>query len=80
MLFKTKDLMRLRQPTRRNRLSYVHVIKNQKLLVADEAEFIRHSKDLVALGGELEDSWLNGLVEDLMDGVSRRMAQVCVRN
>ena len=68
--------MRWKKPTTRNRRSYVNYINNEGLFVEQEGDFIKYSEDLVALGGELEDSWLNGIVEDILDTISQRVAQV----
>ena len=68
--------MHWKKPTTRNRRSYVSYINNQGVFAEGEGDFIRYSEDLVALGGELEDSWVNGMVEDILDTISRRVAQV----
>ncbi|MCJ1388727.1 hypothetical protein MMC18_001576 [Xylographa bjoerkii] len=79
LLFKTKEIMHWKKPTTRNRRSYANYINNEGLFVEKEGDFIRYSEDLVALGGELEDSWLNGIVEDILDTISQRAAQFFFR-
>ncbi|MCJ1378890.1 hypothetical protein MMC17_001989 [Xylographa soralifera] len=80
LLFKTKEIMHWKKPTTRNRRSYANFINNEGLFAGMEGDFIRYSEDLVALGGELEDSWLNGIVEDTLDTVSQRVAQFFFRS
>ncbi|MCJ1401912.1 hypothetical protein MMC11_005129 [Xylographa trunciseda] len=80
LLCKTKEIMHWKKPTTRNRRSYVNYINNEGLLAEGEGEFIRYSEDLVALGGELEDSWLNGIVEDIVDSIPKRIAQFFFRS
>jgi len=58
VLIKTKEMMYWKKPTTRNRRIYVSYINNQRLLAEKEGDFIRYSEDLVALGGELVDTWL----------------------
>lgn len=71
--------MHWRQPTPRNRRSYVNHIQNERLFAGKEGDFIKYGEDLAALGGELEDSWLNGAVEDTLNALSKRVAQVISR-
>lgn len=80
LMFKTMELLTIKKPTERNRASYDAYLEGRGLLVAEEEEFIKHNEDLVALGGDLEDSWLNGAVEDMVKLFSRRVWQVCNQN
>ncbi|MCJ1245845.1 hypothetical protein MMC30_003049 [Trapelia coarctata] len=75
LMFKTMELLTIKKPTERNRASYDAYVERNGLLVAQEEEFIKHKEDLVALGGDLEDSWLNRVVEDLIKLFSRRVWQ-----
>ena len=68
--------MKLKKPTNRNRRSYSNYIQNHQLLAGDDREFIRHGEDLVALGGDLEDSWFNGIVEETMKTISKPISKV----
>lgn len=76
LMFKTMKLLTIKKPTERNRASYDAYVEGNGLLVAEEEEFIKYSEDLLALGGDLEDSWLNGVVEDMINLLSRRYWQV----
>ena len=76
MLFNTAGSMHYKQPTQRNRRSYVNFIGNSKLLLRDEDQFIKYSEDLVALGGD--NSWFNGVAEDAMHVLSPRLSQVSI--
>jgi len=80
LLCRTKEIMHWKKPTTRNRRSYANYINNEGLLAEGEGEFIKYSEDLVTLGGELEDSWLNGIVEDILDSISPRLAQFVFRS
>jgi len=64
------------RPTPRNRRSYYNYINDDGILAGNDRDFIKYSEDLVALGGELEDSKLNGILEDTLDTISRRASQV----
>ncbi|MCJ1225668.1 hypothetical protein MMC12_002317 [Toensbergia leucococca] len=76
MLFRARELMKLKKPTNRNRRSYSNYIQNHQLLAGDDREFIRHGEDLVALGGDLEDSWFNGIVEETMKTISKPISKL----
>jgi len=55
----------MNKPTERNRAGYDAFLEGDMHLVAQEEEYIRRNYDLVALGGDLEDSRLNGYVQDM---------------
>ena len=76
MLLRAREMTRIRKPTPRNRRSYAEYIRDHSLLAGNDGEFIHHSEDLVALGGDLEDSWFNGVVEDILRAISLRISQV----
>jgi len=55
----------MNKPTERNRAGYDAFLEGEMHLAAQEEEYIRRNYDLVALGGDLEDSRLNGYVQDM---------------
>lgn len=75
-LFRSRDLLKMKKPTTRNQESYDAYIEGKGLLVSQEDEFIRYSEDLVALGGDLEDGWLNGVFEIIIGRMSERLSRV----
>ena len=78
LLFRTRESMHWDRPTPRNRRSYARFINNSKFLLRNEDEFIKYSEDLVALGGDLDNSWLNGAVADSMFAASKPLSKVSV--
>ena len=71
----------LKAPSSRNVTSFLTWLKNQKLLVPSESDFMKHQDDFVALSGERESGWLDGIVEDSLAGVfPRRIMRVCVND
>ena len=77
LLFRTKELLSLRKPTKRNRQSIANYLNRHQSLAMDDQQFIRYSEDLVALGGEYEDSRVNGWIEDTIKKISVSVSQVC---
>ena len=56
----------LKAPSRRNVTSFTDWFRNHKPLVQSESDFIKHPDDFVALSGEQESGWLDGIVEDTL--------------
>lgn len=46
--------------------------RNHKPLVHSESDFIKHQDDFVALSGERESGWLDGIVEDTLTWILPR--------
>ena len=66
MLHSTKDLMQFPQPTERNRRSYATYIENEAPIVPSESSFIRRREDLVTLAGDMQQSWLDGKMDQAL--------------
>ena len=56
----------LKAPSRRNVGSFTTWFRNHKPLVHSESDFLKHEDDFVALSGEQESGWLDGIVEDTL--------------
>ena len=76
-MLKVSKVQSMRRPTRREQTTLFNLIHSTESLVADEADFIRHSPDLASLVPGVEYGWFNSFLEDLLNLISRRSAKVC---
>lgn len=60
----------------RNYKSLYTWVWDRKPLCRGETDFIKHREDFVALADEQEGGWFDAIVEDALDYLPRRIAQV----
>ena len=76
LLLRVQKIQSMRRPTTRAQTTLFNLIHNTESLVADEADFIRHSLDLASLVPGVEHGWFKGFLEDALKLISRRAAKV----
>ena len=75
-LLRMQQIMALKRPTKRTQRNVYNIVMNTESLVADEADWIREGPDLAALGYGGDHGWLNAVLEDVFNFVSRRFTKV----
>lgn len=68
--------MSMKTVSTRNYNSLYTWIWDRKPLCRGETEFIKHREDFIALADEQEGGWFDAIVEDVLDCLPRRVAQV----
>ena len=76
LLLRVQKIQSMKRPTTRAQTTLFNLIHNTESLVADEADFIRHSADLASLVPGVEHGWFKGFLEDVLNLISRRAAKV----
>ena len=66
----------VRRPTTRNQASLFNFVTNTGSLVESEYRWIREGVDLAAVAREEEHSWFNGILEDILNGISKGLTHV----
>ena len=75
-LLKVQRIQSMSRPTKRAQTTLFNLIHSTESMVADEADFVRHSTDLASLIPGVEHGWFNAFLEDLLNLISRRAAKV----
>lgn len=78
MLLLTQSIQGMKRPPRRDQNSVSALVVNQDDMLNSEADWIRRSDDLGVISPNSEHGWLNGVVEDVIAKVSRRLYLVSV--
>ena len=73
LLLRMQQIQAMKRPSKRAQRNLHNLISNTQSLVQDEADWVREGPDLAAVGRGNEHSWLNTLLEDLANGISKRM-------
>ncbi|KAI4213230.1 MAG: hypothetical protein LQ351_004176 [Letrouitia transgressa] len=63
------------KPSTRNYNSFYKWINNQKPLSREETEFVQHGYDFVALAEKQEGGWFDGILEDVLSVLPRRITK-----
>ncbi|KAL2056583.1 hypothetical protein ABVK25_002977 [Lepraria finkii] len=74
-LLRWQKVQALKRPTKRSQRNVYNLISNTGSLVQDESEWIREGPDLAALGSSGDYGWLNAILEDLLNLISRTMTK-----
>lgn len=76
LLMRTATIFEYERPRKRNQQGVRAFIQNDRMLLPQDREYIDHVDDLLTLGGDLEHSWVHGLISDICTKVSRRWSKV----
>ena len=78
-LLRMQTIQAIKRPSLRSQRNVHNMIHNTESLVYDEAEWIREGTDLAALGRAADRGWLNTLLENILNTVSRTATRVSAR-
>ena len=70
-----QKIQALKRPTKRTQRNVYNLVMNSENLVLEESEWIREGPDLAALGYSGDHGWLNTMVEDVFNMISRRFTK-----
>lgn len=76
LVTRIKTSLSIKPASTRNYNSFATWILDRKPLSRKETEFVKYKEDFIALSDEQEGGWLDGLVEDMLSYLPRRLAQV----
>ena len=79
-LLRWQKVQALKRPTKRSQRNVYNLISNTGSLVQDESDWIHEGPDLVALGYGGGHGWLNAILEDLLNLISRAMTKVSLQD
>ncbi|KAL6713931.1 hypothetical protein ACLMJK_008425 [Lecanora helva] len=74
-LLRMQQVQALKRPTVRTQRNVNNLVMNSENLVLEEADWIREGPDLAALGYGSDRGWLNTVIEDAFNMISRRMTK-----
>ncbi|KAG8533705.1 uncharacterized protein KY384_001446 [Bacidia gigantensis] len=70
----------MHRPSKRAQSTLFNLISSTESMVADEAEFIRHSPDLASIIPSAEGGWFSNFLEDTLNQISRRATKFIFRS
>lgn len=76
LLLRMQQIHALKTPTKRNQNSLWNAVHYSESMTASETDWIRMRMDLAAIADDAEQGWLNGLVEDSLNQISKKMLLV----
>ena len=76
LVFRLQKKTEIRKPTKRNQNSVYNLINTSHSLTSSEALWIRQWDDLMAPAYNAEHGWFNGILEDALRGLSKRITLV----
>ena len=78
-LLRWQKVQALKRPTKRSQRNVYNLISNTGSLVQDESDWIHEGPDLAALGYGGDHGWLNAMLEDFLNLISRAMTKVSLQ-
>ena len=75
-LLRTQKIQAVKRPSLRSQRNVHNLIHNTQSLVSSEAGWIREGTDLAALGPDADHGWLNTLLANTFNAISRTAVKV----
>ena len=79
VLLRLQKKQEIKKAVKRNQNSLYNAIKISKSMMSGEALWIHNRDDLLALATDAEHGWFNGILEDTLRKISRKITLVGIR-